>query len=90
MATTKYKLIDTPTQFEAAEADMKAKLGIPNSKGTLKYAEQVMIDNPEHAEYGRFVFPVMLDGSWKCDQHFEASELVDFDSDWAKPAEEPV
>lgn len=88
MANTKYILLDTPTQVEAAEADMKAKLGIPDSKGTLKYAEQIMIDNPEHSEYGRFIFPVILDGSWKSVQHFDASELVDFDPDWAKPSEE--
>ena len=88
MANTKYILLDTPTQVEAAEADMKAKLGIPDSKGTLKYAEQIMIDNPEHSEYGRFIFPVILDGSWKSVQHFDASELVDFDPDWANPSEE--
>lgn len=90
MANTKYKLLDTPTQVEAAEADMKVKLGIPDSKGTLKYAEQAMIDNPEHSDYGRFIFPVLLSGTWKSDQYFDASELVDFDPDWAKPIELPV
>jgi hypothetical protein len=88
MANKKYKLLDTPAQVEAAEADMKAKLGIPDSKGTLKYAEQIMIDNPEHTEYGRFIFPILLNGTWKSDQHFDASELVDFDPNWAKPIEE--
>ena len=88
MANTKYKLLDTPAQVEAAEAGMKAKLGIPDSKGTVKYAEQILVDNPEHTEYGRFIFPVMLEGSWKSVQHFDASELVDFDPNWAKPSEE--
>lgn len=90
MDNTKYKLLDTPAQFEAAEADMKSKLGIPDNKGTLNYAAQTMVDNPDHADYGMFIFPVILAGAWKCDQHFDASELVDFDPSWAKPEQEPV
>ena len=84
---TKYKLFNTPTEFDAKEAEMKSLLSIPDNAGTSKYAESVMIDNPDHADYGMFIFPVVTEGKWKCDQHFEASELVDFDSDWAKPNE---
>lgn len=87
---TKFKLLNTPTEFDAKEAEMKSLLSIPDNAGTSKYAESRMIDNPDHADYGMFLFPVVTEGKWKCDQHFEASELVDFDSDWAKPAEEPV
>jgi len=35
-----------------------------------------------------FIFPVVTEGKWKCDQHFSADELVDGDSSWAKPLEE--
>jgi hypothetical protein len=37
-----------------------------------------------------FIFPVITEGMWKCDDQFEASELVDHDSSWAKPQEELV
>ncbi len=87
---TKYKLFNTPEEFDAKEAEMKTLLAIPDNAGTSKYAESVMIENPDHADYGMFVFPVVTSGKWKCDQHFNASELVDHDSSWAKPQEEPV
>ena len=85
---TKYKLLNTPEEFDAKEAEMKTLLAIPDNAGTSKYAESVMIDN--HADYGMFLFPVISEGKWKCDQHFSASDLVDHDSSWAKPQEEPV
>lgn len=87
---TKYKLLNTPEEFDAKEAEMKSLLSIPDNAGTSKYAESVMIDNPDHADYGMFIFPVVTEGKWKCDQHFEASELVDFDSNWFVTSEEPI
>jgi len=84
---TKYKLFNTPEEFDAKETEMKSLLSIPDNAGTTAYAEKVMIENPEHADYGMFPFPVVTEGKWKCDQHFDASELVDHDSDWAKPVE---
>ena len=87
---TKYKLFNTPEEFDAKEAEMKTLLAIPDNAGTSKYAESVMIDNPDHADYGLFIFPVLTEGKWKCDDQFETSELVDHDSSWAKPQEEPV
>ena len=87
---TKYKLLNTPEEFDAKEAEMKTLLSIPDNAGTSAYAESQMIDNPDHADYGMFIFPVVTSGKWKCDQHFSASELVDHDSSWAKPQEEPV
>ena len=70
------------------ESDIKSKLGIPDSKGTLKYADERVIDNPEHADHGKILFPVLTSGDWKTSHYFEASELVDFDSNWfATPGE---
>ena len=87
---TKYKLLNTPEEFDAKEAEMKVLLAIPDNAGTSAYAESQMIDNPDHADYGMFIFPVVTEGKWKCDDQFEASELVDHDSSWAKPQEELV
>ena len=84
---TKYKLYNTPEEFDAKEAEMKTLLSIPDNAGTTNYAERVMIDNSDHADYGLFPFPVVTEGKWKCDQHFSASELVDHDASWAKQEE---
>ena len=64
------------------ESDMKTKLGIPDGMGAIKYAEKIFIDNPEHADHGKILFPVLMSGDWKSSQHFDASELVDFDNNW--------
>ena len=87
---TKYKLFNTPEEFSAKELEVKSLLSIPDSAGTIRYAESRMIDNPEHADYGLFIFPVLTEGKWKCDQHFEASELVDHDSNWFVTPEEII
>ena len=78
----KYKLLNTPEEFEAKEAEMKTLLSIPDGKGTVGYADSRVIDNPDHADYGKFIFPVVTSGKWKCDDQFEDSELVDYDPDW--------
>ena len=89
----KYKLFNTPEEFDAKEADMKTAFGIPDGKGTVGFngsSSSHMINNPDHSDYGMFYFGVKTEGAFKADQHFNASELVDHDSSWAKPQEEPV
>ena len=87
---TKYKLLNTPEEFSAKELEVKSLLSIPDNAGTARYAESRMIDNPEHADYGLFIFPVLTEGKWKCDDQFEASELVDHDSSWFVTPEETI
>ena len=88
---TKYKLFNTPEDYQSKRSEIEAFHNLPDGKGSETYGvDQLMVDNPEHADYGLFIFPVLTEGKWKCDQHFEASELVDHDSSWAKPQEEPV
>lgn len=87
----KYKLFNTPEEFDAKEAEMMTVFGIPDGKGTVGFNGRSaghMIDNPEHADYGLFAFGVKTEGTYKADQYFDASELVDFDPDWAKPVED--
>lgn len=89
----KYKLFSTPAEFDAKEAEMMNAFGIPDGKGTVGFngsSEGHMINNPEHADYGLFAFGVKTEGSFKADQHFDASELVDFDSNWFVAPEELV
>ena len=87
---TKYKLLNTQEEFSAKELEVKSLLSIPDSAGTVRYAESRMIDNPEHADYGLFIFPILTEGKWKCDQHFDSSELVDFDPSWFVTLEEDI
>ena len=87
---TKYKFLNTPEEFSAKELEVKSLLSIPDSAGTIRYAESRMIDNPEHSDYGLFIFPVLTEGKWKCDQHFDSSELVDFDPSWFVTPEETI
>jgi hypothetical protein len=79
---TKYKLFDTPEAFEAKNSELMSHLGIPNNSGTSNYASISSVENPDSPDYGMYIFPVEMTGPWKCDQYFDASELVDFDSSW--------
>lgn len=79
---TKYKLLNTSEEFASLQSDMETNLGLPDGKGSEKYGSEVVIDNPEHADHGKILFPVLMSGDWKTSQYFDASELVDFDSNW--------
>ena len=86
---TKYKLFSTPEEYQLKRSEIEAFHKLPDGKGSETYGvDQVMIDNPDHADYGMFIFPVLMEGSWKCDQHFSADELVDYDSSWTAPVDE--
>lgn len=87
---TKYKLLNTPEEFTALQSDMETKLGLPDGKGSKKYGSETFIDNSEHADYGKILFPVLMSGDWQTSQYFDASELVDFDSNWFATPEEPA
>ena len=87
---TKYKLYNTPEDFDAKEAELKALLSIPDDKGTVSYAEKLMVNNPEHPDYGLFIFPVLTEGKWKCDQHFSLIELVDYNESWFVTPDENI
>ena len=88
---TKYKLFSTPEEYQSKRSEIEAFHNLPDGKGSETYGvDQLMIDNPEHSDYGLFIFPVLTEGTWKCDDQFEASELVDFDSNWFVTPEEPI
>lgn len=83
----KYKILKSSKAFNTEEKRIKKLLQIPDQKGTINYAEISLIDNPDHKDNGKFIFPVLTQGKWKCDQHFKESDLVDFNADWKKPVE---
>ena len=81
----KYRLYDTPSEWASRNASLEIHLGIPNGKGTLRYAEISQVGNPENDDYEKYIMPVCMDGTWKCDDQFDASNLVDFDPTWNLP-----
>ena len=77
----KAKIFNTSTQGASSISDIQTALGIPQ-QGTNKYADVMEIINPESSYVGKFTFPIMTEGKWKCDNLFEPSELVDWDDSW--------
>ena len=77
----KAALYDTAEACRAAIASVEASLGIPSGV-TTRYAQPEPVTNEESSDFGKFVLPVKVLGTWKCDQLFEPSELVDWDASW--------
>ena len=78
----KAKLYATEAGWNSRHDSVKEALGIPTADGkTTEYAEIRQIDNESSADFGKYVFPVMTEGPWKCDQLFSGG-LVDYDDDW--------
>lgn len=82
----KYIIFDSAEEFDSKNLEFNTLFNLsesnPKTKSYCSSSENYVIDNPEHADNGKFYFPVLTYGSYKTDQFFQSSELVDFDSDW--------
>ena len=85
----KYRLYDEEDDWTAKNSALEVHLGIPDGKGTLRYAEISQVGNPDNSDYGKYIMPVCTIGNWKCDDQFDASNLVDFDPTWNLPPSPP-
>lgn len=81
---TKFQLFSTVSGWNTRHASIKTYLGIPTGL-TTEYAVIEQINNPSHADFGKYPFPVLMAGTWKCDDQFNPADLVNYDSTWYLP-----
>jgi len=78
---TKAIVCDDTAAWDARDAVAREGLSIPNADANC-YATPSEVVNPESADIGKLVFPVKTFGKWKCDQFFDAADIVDWDFSW--------
>ena len=88
MSAKKYKIYDTPSEWDEKQEALVVHLGI-RSTSTPCYAIRSIVENPESSDFGKFIMPVCMDGRWKCDDQFSPSDLVDWREDGDIPSETP-
>jgi len=81
----KYRLYASQSGWTSRNNSLQLHLGIPDGKGTTSYAEIQQVGNSENSDYGKYIMPVCEDGTWKCDDQFNSSDLVDYDPTWNVP-----
>ena len=81
----KYMLYSTLSGWTSRNSSLEAHLGIPDGKGTLRYAEVSQVTNPANADYEKYIMPVVTEGTWKCDDQFNPADLVEWQDDWNTP-----
>lgn len=84
----KYRLYSSRSGWTSRNSSLESHLGIPDGKGTLRYAEISQVNNPENADYEKYIMPVCTESTWKCDDQFNPSDLVDYDPTWQLPIPE--
>jgi len=84
----KYQLYTTRSGWTSRNDSLESHLGIPNGKGTLRYAEISQVENPDNSDFEKYIMPVCTEGTWKCDEQFNPSDLVDYDPTWELPIPE--
>ena len=77
----KFKLYSSISEWNSRHAEIKTHLGLPTPE-TSEYAKISQINNESHPDFGKYIFPVMTNGRWGCDDQFDPSELVDHDDNW--------
>ena len=85
----KFRLYSSRSGWTSRNASLESHLGIPNGAGTERYAVILQVTNPENSDYQKYVMPVVTEGTWKCDDQFNASDLVDHDPTWYLPSPFP-
>lgn len=78
----KYKLYSSQSGWNGRNDSLESHLGIPNGAGTTCYAVIAQVANPDNSDYEKYIMPVVMSGGWKCDDQFNASDLVNYDTDW--------
>ena len=78
----KYSLYASRSGWTSRNASLEEHLGIPNGHGTLRYADILQVGNPENSDYEKYIMPVCTFSTWKCDDQFNPSDLVDYDDNW--------
>ena len=81
----KFRLYSSRSGWTSRNASLESHLGIPNGEGTLRYADMLQVENPENADYEKYIMPACTEGTWKCDDQFNPSDLVDYDPTWELP-----
>ena len=77
----KYRLYSTLSGWTSRNESLESHLGIPLGN-TVRYAESSQVTNPDNSDFEKYIMPVVTEGTWKCDDQFNASDLVDWDEDW--------
>ena len=77
----KYKLFSSQTDWDNTHNSIKSFLGLPTAT-TDQYAVISEVDNSEHSDFGKYIFPVKTTGVWKCDDQFNSEDLVDYQDSW--------
>ena len=77
----KYLLL-SESAWETSEEQACAKFDLPNAQAK-RYAKKSQVANSDNANFGKFIFPVMTSGPWKCDDLFTGG--VAWDDDWVSP-----
>lgn len=84
----KYILYNTQEEWNASNDAMNTLFGLPDSNGNERYAEVSQVSNSEHADFGKYIFPITTAGNYVTINEFNVSDMVEFDSEWT--SEEPI
>ena len=80
----KAQLYASAEEWHSTHATIKTYLGIPNGT-TTEYAVISQVDNPTNADFEKYIFPVVTEYRWACDDQFP--DAVEWNSDWILPPE---
>jgi len=78
----KYILYSTQEEWNASNDAMNTLFGLPDSNGNERYAEMAQVSNPDHADYGKYIFPITTRGNYVTINEFNVSDMVEFDPEW--------
>ena len=82
----KYKLYNTFAEWNTKHTALMTHLEI-EATPTPTYAVVSVVQNPSSSDYGKFIMPVVTTGQWKCDDQFNANDLVVWNEEWQLPIE---
>ena len=76
-----YKLYEKESDWDAKEVEICQAFGIPND-GTTCYSPKESVNNPDHADFGKWLYSVCSEPSRNARPYFNSTELVNGDPAW--------
>tara|TARA_R110000824_G_C14998218_1_gene655930 strand:+ start:420 stop:674 length:255 start_codon:yes stop_codon:yes gene_type:complete len=83
----KFILYSNRSDWQASNSEMNTYFSLPDGIGCERYAEIMQVGNEQSANYGKYIFPVCVNGDYACTDQFPSNEQVDFDPSWNLPPE---
>ena len=82
----KYIVVNNSAEARKHLSDISKHIGLQKDGKTNQYAPLMRIYEDESPDNGKYIIPIVVEGTFKCDDLYDASILIEYQEHWGKSA----